>query len=417
MERYTMKVCENSNELNYTTRESKPNWFDKKILAQLTPLLKGRKGTLKLTLPSGCLRLLGQGEPYADIRFNNYRPFLRLYLGGVNGLSESYIAGEWESNNLTELVIWALSNESALKTLSSASFVTDTFHNFYHWRRNNSRKGSRKNIAAHYDLGNDFYRQWLDKSMTYSSALYPDGDSTLSEAQKNKNTRILEMLNAKDGDHIVEIGCGWGGFATQAAQAQNLKVHGVTLSKEQLAWGQQSIKDKGLKDLVHLSLTDYRDLQHNYDGVVSIEMFEAVGEAHWDTYFTNLKRVLKPGGNAVLQVISIEDERFHQYRKQADFIQRYIFPGGMLPSVSALKNKINEHGFELVEMQLFGKDYARTLSAWNEMFTRNWQQITQLGFDEKFYRLWQYYLCYCEGGFEQGSIDVGLYVIREKQPS
>ena len=410
-----MKVCENSGELNYTVEQSKPNWLDKLILAKLTPLLERSKGTLKLTLPSDCYSLLGQGVPYTDIHIKHYRSFIRLYFGGINGFSESYIAGEWESSNLTELVNWALSNEKALQRLSTASFVTQSLHNLYHWRRDNTRKGSRKNIAAHYDLGNEFYKHWLDKSMTYSAALYPDKNASLEAAQQYKNKRILQMLNPKNGDHIVEIGCGWGGFATQAAEEHNLKVHGVTLSKEQLAWGHKKVTDKGLQDLVHLSLTDYRDLQHKYDGVVSIEMFEAVGEAHWDTYFSNLKRVLKPKGNAVLQVISIEDERFNTYRKQADFIQRYIFPGGMLPSVSRLKEKIDEHGFELVEMQLFGKDYARTLRAWNHMFTHNWEQIKELGFDERFYRLWQYYLCYCEGGFEQGSIDVGLYMIRKKQ--
>ena len=311
-------------------------------------------------------------------------------------------------------MIWALSYETALNKLSTASFVTQFFHNLYHWRRDNSRQGSRKNIAAHYDLGNEFYRCWLDDSMTYSSALYSHADDTLGQAQWNKNARILQMLDAKPGEHIVEIGCGWGGFAAQAAEEHDLKVHGVTLSKEQLSWGKEQVSSKSLQDQVHLSLTDYRDLQHIYDGVVSIEMFEAVGEAHWDTYFSTLRKVLKPGGNAVLQVISIEDERFHRYRKQADFIQRYIFPGGMLPSISILKEKIKEHGFELVEMQLFGKDYAQTLRTWHEMFDENWEEIKLLGFDEQFYRLWRYYLAYCEGGFEQGSINVGLYVIKKK---
>ena len=409
-----MKVCENTSVLNHMIDHSEPSWLEKKLLAKLAPLLNGDQGTLNLTLPSGSQCQLGSNPPYAELKLRNYRPLLRLYLGGINGWSESYIAGEWESNNLSELVIWALSYETALKKLSTASFVTQSLHNLYHSRRDNSRQGSRKNIAAHYDLGNEFYKHWLDDSMTYSSALYSHTDEALGQAQWNKNARILQMLDAKPGEHIVEIGCGWGGFATQAAEEHELKVHGVTLSKEQLSWGKDKVSSKSLQDQVHLSLTDYRDLQHIYDGVVSIEMFEAVGEAHWDTYFSTLRRVLKPGGNVVLQVISIEDERFHQYRNQADFIQRYIFPGGMLQSISMLKEKIEEHGFELVKMQLFGKDYAQTLRAWHEMFTENWEQIKLLGFDEQFYRLWRYYLAYCEGGFEQGSIDVGLYVIKKK---
>ena len=409
-----MKACENTTTLVHNNKKLEPTWLEKKLLFRLTPLLDRDHGTIHLTLPSGYRCSLGRNYPEADVKLHNFRPLIRLYLGGINGWSESYIAGEWQSSNLTSLVLWALSYEDSLTGLAKASFFTQTLHNFYHWQRDNSRKGSRKNISAHYDLGNKFYKHWLDKSMTYSAALYSHQDQDLAEAQRNKNARILELLDAQPNDHIVEIGCGWGGFATQAAQDRQLKVHGITLSKEQLIWAQKSVEEKQLKEQVHLSLTDYRDLQHQYDGVVSIEMFEAVGEAHWDTYFETLNTVLKPGGKAVLQVISIEEERFEDYRKQADFIQRYVFPGGMLPSITALKDKISEHNFELVEMQLFGKYYAKTLREWNEMFTEHWDEIKPLGFDDQFYRLWQYYLAYCEGGFEHGSIDVGFYVLAKK---
>ena len=209
----------------------------------------------------------------------------------------------------------------------------------------------------------------------------------------------------------MEIGCGWGGFAIKASEEHHLNVHGITLSEEQLRWAKDKVTEAELNDKIHLSLTDYRDLNHQYDAVVSIEMFEAVGEEHWDTYFQTLKRVLKPGGNAVLQIITIDDERFHRYRKQADFIQRYVFPGGMLPSVSVLQDKFKEHGFMLKKQQLFGKDYAKTLREWYRDFENSWGDIREQGFDETFYRLWKYYLAYCEGGFEHGSIDVGLYVL------
>ncbi|MGH1460950.1 MAG: class I SAM-dependent methyltransferase [Neptuniibacter sp.] len=409
-----MKACENSTTLTHAIQQPEPNWLEKRLLTRLKPMLDREHGTLNLTLPSGYRTRLGHNQPEADVKLLNYRPLLRLYLGGINGWSESYIAGEWESHNLTSLVLWALSYEESLTEIAKASFITQSLHNLYHWQRDNSRKGSQRNISAHYDLGNEFYKLWLDKSMTYSAALYSQTEQTLEQAQINKNARILELLDAKPEEHIVEIGCGWGGFATQAAEESNLKVHGITLSQEQLSWAQARVTDKQLEGQVHCSLTDYRDLQHQYDGVVSIEMFEAVGEAHWDTYFQTLDKVLKPGGKAVLQVITIAENRFDEYRKNADFIQRYIFPGGMLPSVTALKEKVTEHDFELQDMLLFGKDYAQTLREWRGAFIASWEKIKPLGFDERFYRLWNYYLAYCEGGFEQGSIDVGLYVIAKK---
>ncbi|MGB0204257.1 MAG: class I SAM-dependent methyltransferase [Neptuniibacter sp.] len=409
-----MKACETSRTLTTPVRTKEPTWLEKRLLSKLTPLLDREFGSIHLTLPSGYRCHLGQGQPEADVKLLNFRPLLRLYMGAINGWSESYIAGEWESSNLTSLVLWALAYEEGLSEFAKASFFTQTLHNLYHWQRDNSRKGSRKNISAHYDLGNNFYKRWLDQSMTYSAALYEHPEQPLEQAQRNKNARILELLDAQPDQHIVEIGCGWGGFAAQAAEEKQLKVHGITLSKEQLSWAKDTINSKQLDDQVHLSLTDYRDLEHKYDGVVSIEMFEAVGESHWDSYFETLNKVLKPGGKAVLQVISIEENRFDEYRKQADFIQRYVFPGGMLPSITALKDKISEHQFELVEMQLFGKDYAQTLREWKDQFVASWDEIKPLGFDEQFYRLWNYYLAYCEGGFEHGSIDVGLYVLARK---
>mgnify|MGYP000061844896 CR=1 FL=1 len=407
-----MKAYETSSALHI---DPPPTWFEKKLLKHLANKLSQQQGTLQLTLPSGFQASLGQGSPKATLKLNNFRPLIRLFFGGFNGWSESYLSGEWECSDLTSLIKWALSNEKALSDLSKARFVIRSMHNLYHQQRDNSRRGSRKNIAAHYDLGNDFYKHWLDKSMTYSAALFHSDDDSLSQAQQNKYARILELLDTEENQHIVEIGCGWGGFALKAAKEYKLNVHGITLSKEQLHWAKESVKSAEIEKAVHLSLTDYRDLNHQYDAVVSIEMFEAVGEAHWDSYFKTLKRTLKPEGKAVLQIITIDDERFHNYQNQADFIQRYVFPGGMLPSISVLKKKFKEHGFILQKQQLFGKDYARTIRHWCHDFEHAWEKIKPQGFDESFYRLWRYYLAYCEGGFEHGSIDVGLYVLAHEK--
>ncbi|MDI3324112.1 cyclopropane-fatty-acyl-phospholipid synthase family protein [Pontibacterium granulatum] len=386
-----------------------PSFLEQQLISFLRKRLDGNTGKLQLQLPSGVQCAFGQGKPNASVTLHTYRPLVRLLFGGINGWSESYLAGEWDSPDLTALVNWALGYETSLSSIAKASFFTQILHNLYHWRRDNSKKGSRRNIAAHYDLGNNFYKEWLDPGMTYSAALFESPHQTLQEAQHNKNARILDMLDAQPNAHIAEIGCGWGGFAEQAAKDKALRVHGVTLSQEQLFWAKSRITAAGLSDQVSLSLTDYRDLVHRYDGIVSIEMFEAVGEAHWDTYFQTLQRILKPGGNVVLQIITIDDERFHSYRKNADFIQRYVFPGGMLPSIEALQQKFDQHGFELQAKLLFGPDYAETLRRWRDAFEARWDAIKPLGFDDRFYRLWRYYLAYCEGGFDSGSINVGLY--------
>ncbi|MDE1997287.1 MAG: class I SAM-dependent methyltransferase [Rhizobiaceae bacterium] len=275
----------------------------------------------------------------------------------------------------------------------------------------NTKRGSRKNIEAHYDLGNDFYRQWLDPSMLYSSAIWDETTPTLEAAQARKLERIREKLGLSGGETVLEIGCGWGALAADLAVEAKARVTGITLSTSQLAWAKAKALESGKSDDIDLRLQDYRDTEGKFDRIVSIEMFEAVGEAYWPGYFQMLKRCLNDAGSAVLQIISIEEKRFEDYRHGTDFIQKYIFPGGFLPSDSALRIEIAKAGLVLKEVEHFGRSYARTLAEWRHRFRTHWPAIAALGFDERFRRLWDYYLCYCEAGFEEGSINVGLYTI------
>jgi len=405
--------CPLSGKLPGSTKPT--GWLEALLISHLQKQLADCRGHLELMLPSGYRHRFGSGEPRVAVTLHTYTPLARLFFGGTNGWSDGYLNGEWDSPNLTELVRWALLNETALSGMSRVRWINDLLYNLYHWRHSNSRSGSRSNISAHYDLGNEFYTLWLDPGMTYSAALFKQPDMPLEEAQATKYQRIIELLEPRENDQILEIGCGWGEFALQALQQQPLSVHGVTLSTEQLAWAREKLEQAGLGDRGSISLTDYRDINRQYDEVVSIEMFEAVGQKYWDTFFAKLKGVLKPGGRAVLQIITIDDGRFEHYSRQADFIQRHVFPGGMLPSVAKLREKFDQHGFRLTHQQMFGRDYARTLAHWREAFERNWPAIADLGFDDRFRRLWNYYLCYCEGGFEERAIDVGLFVLEHQR--
>jgi cyclopropane-fatty-acyl-phospholipid synthase len=275
-----------------------------------------------------------------------------------------------------------------------------------HWTRRNTRKGSRKNIHAHYDLGNEFYRLWLDPSMTYSSALFEgEGGEPLEAAQTAKYERILEQIGAKQGDSILEIGCGWGGFAETAAR-RGMRVTGVTISREQLDYARARLDRAGLGDRVDLRFCDYRDMEGRYDHIVSIEMIEAVGERYWPEYFAALKRHLVPGGSALVQAIVIADDFFERYRRHPDFIQTYVFPGGMLLSPASLREQCRLAGLKVAELYSFGLDYARTLETWLGRFDRVADQVAKLGFDERFRRMWRYYLAYCAAGFSTRRTDV-----------
>jgi cyclopropane-fatty-acyl-phospholipid synthase len=283
-------------------------------------------------------------------------------------------------------------------------------HRLRHLLKANSKSGSRRNIAFHYDLGNDFYRLWLDRSMTYSSAIYENPEQSLEDAQQAKQQRILELLTLNGGERVLEIGCGWGSLAAGLAR-HGARVTAVTLSAQQLAGAQAFIAAESSADRVELRLQDYREVEGSFDRIVSIEMLEAVGEEYWPAYFTTLRARLRAGGKAVLQVITIREDGFERYRKSTDFIQRYIFPGGLLPSKAVIAEQAVRAGFSLTSVASFGDSYAITLVEWRRRFLSAWPEIEQLGFGPSFRRLWEYYLSYCEAGFRIGAIDVGLYLM------
>lgn len=357
-------------------------------------------GLLEIRLPDGSCALFGDGERGVTLQVHDEALFARVLARGDIGLAEAYLDGQWDSPDITALLLLLARNREVLARAVYGSWRKLLAARVRHWFNRNSRAGSRRNIMAHYDLGNDFYRAWLDPSMSYSAALYPVGENaSLSMAQHAKYRRILDRLQAKAGERVLEIGCGWGGFA-ELAVADGLQLTGLTLSPAQLEWARKRVPQADLR------LQDYRDTQEKFDHVVSIEMFEAVGERWWPTYFSTVARALKPGGKAVIQSITLRDDLFPSYRRGTDFIQQYIFPGGMLPSRRVFRQAAARQGLQVTDEFAFGLDYARTLAAWRASFEANWSQISQLGFDDTFRRLWHFYLCYCEAGFAAGNIDV-----------
>ncbi|MBV2120249.1 MAG: cyclopropane-fatty-acyl-phospholipid synthase family protein [Candidatus Thiodiazotropha sp. (ex Ctena orbiculata)] len=358
------------------------------------------QGTLEIET-NGRLFILNGKIPGNTARINirSFAAFIkRIYSKGDIGFAESYMAEEWDTPDLTSLLVLLGENRHRFTRLRRASRLSNMVNRIHHWSNRNTREGSSRNIEAHYDLGNDFYRLWLDTGMTYSCGLFESENDSLEQAQQRKYQRILDLIQPQAGASVLEIGCGWGGFAEMAATKQ-LNVDGVSLSPAQLEWANRRIQRQSLDETVELKLTDYRDLNGQYDHIVSIEMFEAVGEAYWDEYFGKLNTLLKAQGTAALQVITIDEEAYASYRKKPDFIQRYIFPGGMLPPVSRLISLAEDHGFKLVEDESFGLDYAKTLEKWQINFNQVKEQVLSQGFDPQFIRMWQYYLSYCEAGF------------------
>jgi cyclopropane-fatty-acyl-phospholipid synthase len=383
-----------------------------KVVNQLNKRIQ--KGSLRVHTPDGQLIEIGGHAPgpHGEVMLKNWRPVRRLVVGGHTAFATSYIEGDWDSPDMASLFEVFSLNRNVLSNTIRGAFMSRILNGIKHALRANTQDGSKKNIQFHYDLGNDFYQQWLDPSMTYSSAIFAEGDNSLESAQLRKYRRLLDMLDAKPGERILEIGSGWGGFAEIAARERGLHVTGVTLSQEQLAYAQNRIAAAGLSDQAEFHLTDYRDVDPSrhgglFDHVVSIEMFEAVGEQYWQTYMDKVRDVLRPGGRVALQIITIDDAIFDAYRRGADFIQTYIFPGGMLPSVARLKSAVHTAGLEWTGHDGFGLQYARTLRLWLESFEQALADgKLPAAFDEKFQRIWRYYLTYCEGGFRGGGISV-----------
>ena len=335
----------------------------------------------------------------------------RALLGGAVGFAEGYIADEWDSPDLVALLDLASRNTSGDRLVRKAGAPKTAVYRARHAARANTRAGSRRNIAEHYDLGNDFYRLWLDPSMTYSCALFDGSADTLEAAQVRKWDALLDLIAPQEGDSLLEIGCGWGGFAMHAARTRGVHVTGVTVSREQFDWARRIVDEVGLSDCVEIRLQDYRDVTGTFDHVASIEMFEAVGERYWPTFFQVLRERLRPGGTAALQLITIADGRFENYRRHPDFIQRYVFPGGMLPSPSMFRKVAENAGLSIRAQNTYGADYAMTLAEWQRRFEHALAEVRALGFDERFERVWRYYLAYCQAGFRNNMCDVMQVVL------
>ncbi len=373
-------------------------------------VLEGLQGDfLEIAMPDGNNYRFGQGPSGVVLHVRDEAVFRKVLARGDIGLAEAYLDGDWDTTDLSRLLTLLAQNHERLRSVVYGRWFHLLTARLRHWLNRNSRSGSKRNIMAHYDLGNEFYSLWLDPSMTYSSALYRwEGKDDLINAQQSKYRRILQRLQAKPGQRVLEVGCGWGGFA-ELAQRQGLAVTGLSLSPTQLAWARARVPEADLR------LQDYRDTCEPFDHVVSIEMFEAVGERWWPAYFKTVARALKPDGRAMIQTITIRDELFSIYRRSTDFIQQYIFPGGMLPSCVAFRREAARAGLVVSDEYAFGEDYARTLSEWRQSFERHWPRIAALGFDEKFRRMWRFYLSYSEAGFRSGNIDVVQFEIRHQQ--
>lgn len=409
------------------------------VLRLATSMLqRATLGRLEVILPSGRSAIFGQTGPLdtgaeARMVFRTFRGVWRVARRGLMGFAESYMDGDVLCDDLAAAFQFYTDNYETLQYQARRLLTARLSDKLAHWRRRNTRKGSRRNIAAHYDLGNAFYELWLDPSMTYSSALYPSGDSAnkdlsardwpnkdllnkalpnndgaLEQAQEEKYRRLLAALDLSPGRTVLEIGCGWGGMAERLARA-NAQVTAITISEEQLVHARDRIAAAGLSDKADIRFQDYRDVKGLFDRIVSVEMIEAVGEENWSTYFRMLADRLAAGGAAVLQAITIDEPHFESYRKRPDFIQRYIFPGGMLPTVSRMASEARKAGLSFEAVERFGVSYAATLAEWRTRFLAAWPEIELLGFDARFRRMWEFYLTYCEVGFARGCIDVGIY--------
>jgi cyclopropane-fatty-acyl-phospholipid synthase len=365
-------------------------------------------GSLELTLPNGQKLLVRGREPgkHAQVQIKNYRCLLRLMRAANVGWAEGYIADEWDSPDVEALLEVMARNADRMSDLYETSAWAKLADRILHLFNANTRAGAKRNIIAHYDLGNAFYQRWLDPSMTYSSAKFEKPDDDLSAAQRNKYLTLAKRIGLKPEHTLLEIGCGWGGFAEFVAKEIGCRVTGITISPQQFAFARQRLFKQGLAEKADIRLEDYRDTKGTFDRIASIEMFEAVGERYWPAYFDKIRDSLAPLGQAGLQIITIDERYFSAYRTSVDFIQKYVFPGGMLPSMQELRDQVSRAGLSWREEATFGLDYAQTLAQWRDRFLGAWDDIRTLGFDDRFKRLWNYYLSYCEAGFRAGSVDV-----------
>ena len=380
-------------------------------------LLQGmRHGSLTLHFPDGQMqRFGGEAAPHATLHLHNWNAFGAALKSGDIGFAESFIDGDWTTPDLTALLRVLVQNRTEVEQAIFGSWWGQLAYRIKHWLNRNNRSNSKKNIHAHYDLGNAFYTRWLDTSMNYSSALFGGNlAQSLQEAQWAKVRRVLEQAGVQTGDRVLEIGCGWGALAEMATTGFGAHVTGVTLSTEQLAFAQERMQRLGVADKADLRLQDYRDIKDApFDAVCSVEMIEAVGKEYWPTYFASVANLLKPGGSACIQSIVIDDALYARYINSTDFIQQYIFPGGCLPCPSVFRAQVQAAGLEVAEEHAFGLDYAETLKRWRDDFLHHRDEVLTLGFDKRFMHIWEFYLCYCEAAFMEKNIDVVQYTLRK----
>ncbi len=387
-----------------------PRYFAQ-VFAASTELQHGR---IDFVLPDGRLfRAQGHNPgPIAELHIHNTDLFARLIREGDLGFCDAYLDEWWSTPDLQAFMDLIHADNDDYYDGFRGLWLLRQFELFRFWLHRNHRGQAKKNISHHYDLGNDFYGLWLDDTMTYSSALFETGQESTEKAQIAKYASMVDQMGAQPGDHILEIGCGWGGFAEYAAKERGLRVTGLTISEEQFKYARQRIEKAGLSEMVDFKLQDYRDESGTYDGIASIEMFEAVGQRYWPVYFKTVRERLKPGKNATLQIITVQDKRWHIYKRGVDFVQKYIFPGGMLPSPSALREQIVKAGFAVERSIEFGQSYNITLRRWHETFNEKWDEIAHMGFDERFRRMWNFYLTSCAATFESANCDVTQITIR-----
>ena len=382
----------------------------------LNKLKKIEYGSLKLINYDGQVFHFGnlEDELTADIKIKNEKFYFNIIVGGSSALGEAHMSKDFYSANLTNLIELTARNIRLVHSFSGSLRIQKIKNFIKKIFASNTKSKSLKYISKHYDLGNSFFSKWLDKSLTYSSAVYEKPNDNLEKAQKNKYQKLIDLLEVKDGNKVLEIGCGWGGFSEYLAKNYNVTIDCITISKKQFEFTKDRINDAGLNNKVNVMFLDYRDLKEKYDRIASIEMIEAVGEKYLDKYFETIKRSLNVNGAAAIQGITIREDLFERYRSSEDFIQKYIFPGGFLPSLGFMKSLIKKNNLNLLKVNSYPDDYAKTLATWRENFLKVWSNIAPLGFDETFKRMWEFYLSYCEAGFKSKNIDLIQFSMSNK---